>query len=304
MKPLRKTFLKALSRVNVNIKKNYKLIRTVQRVANPPVAKNCETHDDTFFGADGREIPVRWFVPNSLENTGVILFFHGGGWVSGDVDSYTRVCCELSRETRRKVLSVDYRLAPEFPFPQGLLDCYEVAQHLYTYAEDYQMTKDDLILMGDSAGGNLVAALSLLGRDLKTFTYKKQILVYPVTYFYHGPGTPFQSVMENGEDYLLTMEKIQDYMDLYVSDQEKRLIPYVSPILSSCHENLPETMILTSELDLLRDEGEAYGLLLRQAHNNVSIYRIKNALHGFLTHPLSEEERSTAWMLINDFLES
>ncbi len=304
MKPLRKSILKALSRVNVNIKKNYKVIRRVQRVANPPLARNCDTYNDTFYGIDGREIPGRWFVPNNLETQSTILFFHGGGWVSGDVDSYTRMCGQLAMETKGKVLSIDYRLAPEHPFPQGLLDCFEVARHLYKNATDYHLRPEDLILMGDSAGGNLVAALSLLGRDLNSFIFEKQILVYPVTYFYHGPGSPFQSVMENGEDYLLTTEKIQDYMDLYVSEQEKRLIPYVSPLLSSNHENLPKTLILTSELDLLRDEGEAYGLLLRHAYNKVKIYRIKNALHGFLTHPLSEEERSIAWTLINEFISS
>lgn len=304
MKPLRKTLLKALSRVNVDIKKNYKIIRVVQKAANPPIAKNCETYDDQILGVDGEEIPLRWFVPNNLKNGGLLLFFHGGGWVSGDVDSYTRVCCQLATETGQKVLSVNYRLAPEFPFPKGLMDCYHVALHVYTHVLDYDLKKEDMVLIGDSAGGNLVAALSLLGRNLSTFTYEKQILVYPVTYFYHGPGTPFESVMENGDDYLLTAKKIQDYMDLYVGDKEERLIPYVSPLLASNHEDLPKTLILTSELDPLRDEGEAYGLLLRKAQNDVKIYRIKNALHGFLTHPLSDEERKTAWMLINDFLDA
>ncbi len=302
MKPLRKTLLKALSRVNVDIKKNYKIIRQVQKVTSPPVAKDCDTFDDIILGQDLREIPVRWFIPINLEHSGLILFFHGGGWVSGTVDSYTRVCAQLATATGRKVLSVDYRLAPEFPFPHGLLDCYDVAHHLFIHAHEYGINLEEMILMGDSAGGNLVAALSLLGRDLKTFTYKKQILCYPVTYFYHGPGTPFESVMENGEDYLLTMEKIHDYMDLYVSDIEDRLTPYVSPLLSKSHENLPDTMVITAELDLLRDEGEAYGLLLRRAQNQVKIYRINNALHGFLTHAIAEEERETAWMLINGFL--
>lgn len=303
MKPLRKNILKALSRVNVNIKKNYRIIRSVQKIVNPPIASNSVTFDEAILGLDGNLIPIRWFIPHNHTKKGIILFYHGGGWISGDVDSYTRACNELAMKTQMKVISVDYRLAPEFPFPHGLLDCYQVALHFYTHAKDYHIEHQDLVLMGDSAGGNLVAALSLLGKNLGKFTFKKQVLIYPVTYFYHGPGTPFTSVIENGEDYLLTAEKIQDYMDLYVSDPEQRLIPYVSPLLSQDHTNLPSTLVITSELDPLRDEGEAYGLLLREAHNHVKIYRIKNALHGFLTRPISDEERTTLWMLLNEFLD-
>lgn len=302
MKPVRKTLLKALSRVNVDIKKNYKLIRSVQKIASPPIARNCETFDDYILGPDGRHIPIRWFIPEDITPNGIILFFHGGGWISGDVDSYTIACNELAIESKKKVISVDYRLAPEFPFPHGLMDCYHVAHHFYYNAHKYHVSKEDFVLMGDSAGGNLVAALSLMGRNFSTFKFKTQVLIYPVTYFYHGPGSPFASVIENGEDYLLTSEKIQDYMDLYVKDPEERLIPYVSPLLSSSHKNLPDTLVITSELDPLRDEGEAYGLLLREAGNRVKIFRIKNALHGFLTRVVSDEERQTFWELLNDFL--
>jgi len=140
----------------------------------------------------------------------VLLFFHGGGWVTGNIDSYNKVCTNMARITNHLVVSVDYRLAPEYPFPAALEDCYEVARILIN---DKGINCKDVTLIGDSAGGNLSAALSLLARDRKDFCINKQILIYPATYNNHSENSPFNSIRENGYDYLLTSKRVNDYMN-------------------------------------------------------------------------------------------
>ena len=116
MKPLKKITLKALSSINLNIKKNYRLYRKVQRIITTPLKPDYETLDEKIMVGE-REIPVRVFSPPGIEMNKVMIFFHGGGWVTGDIDTYTPICSSLADSCRQTVISVDYRLAPEYPFP-------------------------------------------------------------------------------------------------------------------------------------------------------------------------------------------
>jgi acetyl esterase/lipase len=197
---------------------------------------------------------------------------------------------------------VDYSLAPEHPFPMGAEDCYYATREIFLNSELFNCSKDDITLIGDSAGGNLAAVVSLMARDRKEFCPKRQILIYPATNYDHSENSPYPSVIDNGTDYILTSQRIQDYMDLYVPNPLDRLSPYVAPILSEDLSHQPKTLIITSEFDPLRDEGRAYGLKLREFGNDVTIEMIRDALHGFLSNPLSTIEIEKAMGIIRRFL--
>jgi len=301
MKQIKKLVLKVLSTPHLNLKKYYKQYRKILSVLNPPVIPIYKSLDHHIM-VDGREIPVRVFIPKENPLPRVLIFFHGGGWVTGNIDSYTNVCANMANETGHIVVSVDYRLAPENPFPAGVEDCYYVTREIFLNLDILNCKKEDITLIGDSAGGNLAAAVSLMARDRGEFLPKSQILIYPATNYDHGPKSPYPSVWENGEDYIMTSQRIQDYMDLYVPNKEDRFSPYVAPIVSEDLSNQPRTLIITSEFDPLRDEGEAYGMKLRNFGNDVMIYRIKDALHGFISNPLDSDETKKSYEYINTFL--
>jgi acetyl esterase/lipase len=303
MRPLKKLTLNIVSKVNINVKKHYKTFRLFQRVVNPPIAPVYKKLDDTIY-YNGKEIPVRVFLPEDQIDNKVLLFFHGGGWVTGDIDSYTNLCSRLANETNRRVISVDYRLAPEYPFPSGLEDCYYVTKYLFNHLHILSCSEDDIYLIGDSAGGNLAACVSLLLRDRGENVPKKQILIYPATNYDHSENSPYKSVIEFGEDYILTSKRIQDYMELYVPNPKDRESPYVAPILAKDLSNQPETLIITAEYDPLRDEGEAYGKKLESYGNIVHIFRVKDAVHGYLNSPIENNTIKETYSIIRRFVDN
>lgn len=239
--------------------------------------------------ADDREIPVRLFIPEKSLTSKVIIFFHGGGWVTGNIDSYSNVCSHMANTTGHRVLSVDYRLAPEYTFPEGLMDCYTVVSTIFKDPSILNCSKEDITLVGDSAGGNLASAVSLMARDRGDFIPRKQVLVYPATFYDHTERSPYPSVVDNGSDYIMTSKRIQDYMDLYVPNEEDRANPYVAPLLAESFKDQPDTLIITAEFDPLRDEGEAYGKALEKEGNYVLMHRAIGEIHGFFSNPLRRD---------------
>ena len=257
---------------------------------------------------DGHVVPVRIFLPHekAMENPDgmppVMLFIHGGGWVTESVDNYERICARLANATGHLVVAVEYRLAPEHKFPIGLTDCYAAAKALYA-GNIVPMIKDDQItLIGDSAGGNLVAALSLMAKDKGEFKPRRQILIYPATNSDYTENSPFPSVKENGNDYLLTAGRMRDYIDFYARTEEDKKNPYFAPIYAKNLHDQPDTLILTAEFDPLRDEGEAYGKRLMEAGNYVKMYRIKDALHGYFALGIKYYHVQESFEIINQFL--
>lgn len=301
MKPIKKKIVKILSIPHLNLKKNYKLYRRVISLFNPPLANIYRTLDHKFL-VDGREIPVRIFLPEKSEKKKVLIFFHGGGWVTGDIDSYTNVCRNMANNTEHIVVSVDYRLAPENPFPSGVEDCYHVTKEIFKNPEVLDCKREDITLIGDSAGGNLAAVVSLMARDRGEFHPEKQILIYPATNFDHSETSPYESVRENGTDYIMTSERIQDYLGLYVKNEEDKLNPYVAPILSKDLKNQPDTLIITAQYDPLRDEGEDYGHKLKEAGNKVEIHRVEDAIHGYISKAINGDQIAKSYKWINSFL--
>lgn len=277
--------LKMLSYPDINLKKNYKLVRKVENITHPYYLKPFYKTWDHKVEFDNREIPVRIFSIDEKKRP-ILLFFHGGGWVTGNIDSYNNVCANLSSTTGCNVVSVDYRLAPEHPFPCGLEDCYYVAKEIFTHSEEFfDIGPEQITLIGDSAGGNLAAAISIMARDKGEFMPTKQILIYPAVNNDFTENSPFDSIRENGTDYLLTIKRLCDYMDMYGKTEADRNNPYFAPLLAEDLSNQPKTMIITAEFDPLRDEGEAYGKKLKEFGNEVVIYRVSDVLHGFFSLP-------------------
>ena len=156
--------------------------------------------------------------------------------------------------------------------------------------------------MGDSAGGNLTAAVCLKARDTGDFTPKRQILIYPALNNCYTEESPYPSVQENGTDYLLTSVKMEDYLKLYESSPQDRQNPYFAPLMAEDFSGLPRTLILTAELDPLRDEGEDYGKKLLDAGNEVDVHRIEGAFHGFFALGIRFLHVQESFTYINAFL--
>ncbi len=288
-----------------DIEKDYQLVRRLQRAMFPDKTLPYRFLDGKIRSlADAHEIPVRIFFPPQNHQAGALIFFHGGGWVVGDIGTYTHICVKMAEMTGRAVYSVDYRLAPEYPFPAGLEDCYLAATTMFDHLEWLDSKDSSLItLIGDSAGGNLAAAVSLMFRDRGRKIPAKQILVYPSTHWDHSEGSPFESIRAYGSDYGLTGENIEAYMKLYEPDPGKRKNPYISPLMAKDLNCQPDTLIITAEFDPLRDEGEAYGDALLRAGNRVRVHRITNAAHGFISYPKFAGPVVEAYKVINGFLE-
>ena len=301
--------LKALSYPEPDITQTYKLKRQVEAIANKPAKAKTEREkdivirDDIIRGRRGYDIPIRIFIPSGGKPSGVIVFFHGGGWVCGNIDTYTGVCTDIVEMLGRIVVSVDYRLAPENKFPAGLEDCYEAAYAVCRHRFLPEFSSDEIVLMGDSAGGNLAAAVSLLARDRGEFMPQRQILIYPSTGNDHSITSEFDSVRDNGTDYLLTSKQVEGYLSLYVSSQDDFKSPYLAPLLADDLRFQPETLVITAEYCPLRDEGEEYGRRLRMSGNKVKILRIKDALHGYMSLRLRFKMVRKTYKLIASFLE-
>ena len=225
----------------------------------------------TIPGPDG-DLPVRILTPNdATDPPAVIVFFHGGGWVVGDLDSHDRTTQRLAQATGAVVVSVDYRLAPEHRFPAAADDAY--AATLWA-AEHFGPSR--LVVAGDSAGGNLAAVVSQMVRDQGGPAIDHQLLVYPV--IDHAMDTESYDV--NGTDYFLTRTKMAWFWEQYLGDDD-RAHPYCSPIRADDLSGLPPATVVTAECDPLRDEGEAYADALRAAGVPTESMRGEGLFHGF-----------------------
>lgn len=230
----------------------------------------------------GGEIPVRVYYPKeSQASYSGLVFFHGGGWVTGNIDSHDDICRSLTNLANCVTISVDYRLAPENKFPAGVEDAYASAQYVYEHAKEFQVDPSRIAVGGDSAGGNLAAVVSNLAKERSTIEICCQLLMYPST----GAGVtpPFKSMHENAEGYLLTSALINWFLGHYLNNEEEKQSPLVSPMFYEDFKGLPPTLVITAEFDPLRDEGEAYAKKLAEAGVEVERIRYDGTIHGFVS---------------------
>ncbi|AXK44275.1 alpha/beta hydrolase [Brachybacterium saurashtrense] len=307
MTALRRLALRLLPLARPDVREDYERMRRLQRrMASLPAARyRTPTWDTVSDSGDGRRVPVRVFTPRERRREELLLFFHGGGWVTGDIESYTPACATMADLTGCRVASVDYRLAPEHPFPAGLEDCYGTARGLLEDPGRAGLAEaGQIVLVGDSAGANLAAAVSLLLREQGHRVPDRQILLYPVMHWDHDPATsPFESVRLYGSDRRLTTDEIEDYLALYVPEPAQRRHRLVSPLMAEDLSGQPDTLLLSAELDLLRDEGEAYAHALAAAGARVRLHRLERAAHGVITLPRFARPLKDAYRVIEEFLD-
>ena len=226
-------------------------------------------------------IPIRMYNPEGDGPFPLLMFFHGGGFVSGSIERHDPLCRNIVQASGYKVISVEYRLAPEHPFPAAPEDCYIATTWVHEHAEELNGDKSRLAVAGDSAGGTLATVVSLMARDRRGPMISKQVLLYPVTDYYHHASCPYPSYKENEQGYFLTSKSMEVFWNLYLSQVEDKDNPYASPIRSTDLSRLPPALVLTAEYDPLRDEGEQYADRLREAGVPVEGKRYEGLIHGF-----------------------
>jgi len=225
-------------------------------------------------------VPVRIYTPEGEEPRPAVVFFHGGGWVIGNLDTHDGTARKLANAAGAVVVSVDYRLAPEHPYPAAAEDCYAATRWVAEHgAAELGVAPGRLAVAGDSAGGNLAAVVSLMARDRGGPALAFQLLVYPVT----DPDFERASYRENAEGYLLTRDVMEWFWDQYVPEAERRHDPYAAPLRAPDLSGLPPALVVTAEYDPLRDEGEAYARRLEEAGVRVRCRRYPGMIHGFLS---------------------
>lgn len=253
-----------------------------------PVGKVMNRH---IPGAEG-DIPIRIYTPEGNGPFPILVYFHGGGWVIGNLDAYDPTCRALTHAAGCLVVSVDYRLAPEHKFPAAPEDCYAALRWVAMHGASINGDPTRLAIGGDSAGGNLTAVVALMARDRGGPNLAYQLLIYPVTD--HNYETV--SYRENADGYLLTKEAMVWFWNHYLRSEADGKSPLASPLRAEHVQGLPPALVLTAELDPLRDEGEAYAARLQAAGVPVTLTRYDGAIHGFfsLGHVLDQGKQAIA----------
>lgn len=234
--------------------------------------------DDLTIPGPVDVIPVRVYTPQSEAPLPVIVYYHGGGWVVGGLDAADVLCRQLANGANSMVVSVDYRLAPEHPFPAPVEDAYAAAAWVAQNAVALGADPNRIAVGGDSAGGNLAAVVAMMARDRGAPFIKFQLLVNPVTHY----AFDTDSYRDNGEGFGLTADTMRWFWGHYLANEQDGRHPYASPILAADLSGLPPTLMLTAEFDPLRDEGEAYAEKLRAAGVPVEMKRYEGMVHGFI----------------------
>jgi acetyl esterase len=219
---------------------------------------------------------MRVYRPVAGEVMPALVYFHGGGWTIGDVDTHDALCRQLALGARCVVFSVDYRLAPEHPFPAAVEDCFAATRYVAEHADELKVRA--IAVGGDSAGGNLAAVVSLLARDAGAPAIAFQLLVYPATD--QRCATP--SHERNAEGYLLTRDAIRYFRRHYLPHERDWSDWHASPLLAKSHADLPPALVLTAGYDPLIDEGRAYADKLRAAGVAVDYREYADMVHGFV----------------------
>lgn len=234
---------------------------------------------DVLAPGPAGQLPVRVYHPQPGTTLPLVVYFHGGGWVIGNLEVVDKPCRALANAARCVVASVEYRLSPETKFPGPVEDAYSATRWLAEHAPEFGGDRDRLVVAGDSAGGNLAAAVALMARDRGGPELAYQLLIYPVTA--PARGTPFASYRDNADGYLLTRGGMEWFWDHYLRSPEDGDNPYAAPLHASDLSNLPPTMVVTAEFDPLRDEGSAYAQRLQDAGVAVKASRYDGVIHGF-----------------------
>jgi acetyl esterase len=265
-------------------------IRALFATREPPLP--LKKVEDRVVNVGGVKLPVRIYTPDANGPLPILVFFHGGGWVVGDLESHDGTCRALANGAGCIVIAVDYRLAPEHKFPAAADDCYGATKWAALNAASFGGDPTRIAVGGDSAGGNLAAVVAQMATDRGAPTIKYQLLIYPVTNYSYDTA----SYKNNGEGYLLTKGSMQWFWNHYLNNPNDGENPYASPLRGQRLSNLPPAWVLTAEFDPLCDEGAAYAKKMKDAGVAVEYTDYKGMIHGFfsLGHMFDQGKKAVA----------
>ena len=241
-------------------------------------------------------IPMRLYRPlgsNAAQVLPVLVYYHGGGWVIGDLDTHDSLCRGLANASGCAVVAVDYRLSPEHRFPAAVDDSIAALKWVHANAGELKLDANRIAVGGDSAGGNLAAVVSIAMRDSGEVPVRFQLLIYPATDQRRG----WPSHQANGQGYLLTKEVMDYFHDHYIPDAAQDTDWRCSPLLHENLANLPQAFVLTAGYDPLRDEGLQYAQRLSEAGNRAALVCFERQVHGFITMGRVIDEANVAVQL-------
>jgi acetyl esterase len=248
------------------------------RVALSGKPEEILSREERHIDVDGGTIPVRVFRPLDDKPLHCIVFFHGGGWVHNTLDIYEASLRALANASGHVIVGVEYRKAPEHPYPIPLEDCWTALQWCAASADELGIDRSRIGVMGDSSGGNLAAAIALRARGVMSLAY--QVLIYPCL----DPRLETASAQEFATGFNLAKQGMQWYWDQYVPNAGDRTLLEVAPVYAEDLSGLPRTMIAVAENDILRDEGLAYHDMLTTAGVNSTSRVYEGMIHGFFTY--------------------
>jgi len=259
---------------------------------------------DLSLAASDHQLDVRLYHPDPSKALPVLLHFHGGGHMCGSIELYDSISRELAQRTQSIVLTIDYRLAPEHPYPCGIDDCQLLLEQYQQLLSGLNFSQQ-LFIAGDSAGGAICTTLVMNNIDNDKISITKQILVYPsVDYTLSSP-----SVEHNGQGFLLDKAKVAWYFQSYFQNkgqnkaQDSAVIRAASPLLGRFDARMPTTLVITAGCDPLRDEGIAYAKKLAEVGVNVQHHQFDSMIHAYmLLRSMVEEEVEQTYQIISDFI--
>ncbi|HMF84268.1 MAG TPA: alpha/beta hydrolase [Acidimicrobiia bacterium] len=246
--------------------------------------------EDRVIPGPGGDLLVRIYTPEAPAPRPAIAFFHGGGFVICSIETHDGLARRLANAIGAVVVSVEYRLAPDVRCPESAEDCYAATVWTHEHAAELGADPDRLIVVGDSAGGNLAAVVTLMARERGAPPITSQVLVYPVI----DAACDAPSYTENGEGYFLEATGMRWFWDHYLGPDGDGTHHHASPIHAEDHSALPPAVVITAEFDPLRDEGEAYAAALEAAGVPVVARRYDGMIHGFVSMPMVFPEADDA----------
>ncbi|MDT7536539.1 MAG: acetyl esterase [Actinomycetota bacterium] len=249
-------------------------------IRDPATLAPVRSVEEATVPGPAGEIPIRIYRPDVDGTVPTVVFFHGGGFVIGDLDTHDDHARLICHDVEAVVVSVDYRLAPEHPFPAGFEDCFAATTWVADHVSDLGGDAERIAVAGDSAGGNLSAAVALTATREGGPKLAAQLLIYPGSDF-RADETLHASRTENGEGLFLTLEDMQWFQSHYLQDAAHITDPRASVLLAPDLSGLPPAVVGTGEYDPLRDEGEAYAKALEAAGVKVVLRRYDGLIHGF-----------------------
>ncbi|WP_433246781.1 alpha/beta hydrolase [Actinomadura nitritigenes] len=269
----------------------------------PPVAERLPLHavEDVTARTAAGEVPVRVYTPDGAAAHGLLVYFHGGAFFLGSLETHDHVARSLAKETGLKVVSVGYRRAPEHAFPAGLDDCYATVRWAAENGGALGWDGTTLAIAGDSSGGTFAAAVAGLARDDGFDRITHQVMFYPSLDLDFDTGR-YASLRENAVGHGLETAALKPFNAFYLGSGADPADPRVSPIKCADLTGLPPALIITGELDPLRDEGELYGRRLKDAGVDATVSRYAGAGHGFVQHFAWIPEYHRAYAETRDFL--